>query len=521
MTKRHYYWPEDREMEKTAKKSQKKLIITLAIVGAMFYVLNLLTPMMLDDLDYSFNFTSFLRVSDWDRNQNLGDIFESLRHHYVYSNGRLVVHFFAFLFCMLGKNVFNIFNTIAFLLLGLVIYYHAKGDLKSINIKALIFIYTMLFWIVPDFGQSFLWMVGACNYLWGTLIVLTFLIPFRKEALKSRRLISGENETCTNKTKNAGSDSSKTAETKNKKQVANNVVKGIFCGALGLIAGTIAGACNENAGAMLIFTLPAFLYFYKKHGVKWQAWMFTGWAGTIAGIVSIIISPGQQTRLSNSGGSGIGLWIRNIFRYSFYMLKYCWFLILLIAILLVVYFVMQKKNNRDFAINSILVDIPEASESKIFIRIFGVPMVYAFAVIVSVYSMIVSPDFPKRAWVLSICLMIILIIQMYDRVKYQFTVEQVESRMATFIFVLIAANIFVFISAVQSLGAVNSLWKSRMEIFEQAKQEGAYSVDVDVIRGNSRYSCYPPTGDLKEDPDVWPNTVFEEYYGIEKIRGIN
>lgn len=46
----------------------------------------------------------------------------------------------------------------------------------------------LVFLSCPAFGQSFLWSTGAANYLYGILIILCFLIPYRIQIkCKSKR----------------------------------------------------------------------------------------------------------------------------------------------------------------------------------------------------------------------------------------------------------------------------------------------------------------------------------------------
>lgn len=116
---------------------------------------------------------------------------------------------------MCGKNVFNIINTCAYLALILMVEYHGCGAWKKINCDSLVLIFVLLWWCIPAFGHSFLWVTGASNYLYGILFILIFLIPYR------RRLETGTYKNC-------------------------NICKKIILAIFMLPAGILAGATNEN-----------------------------------------------------------------------------------------------------------------------------------------------------------------------------------------------------------------------------------------------------------------------------------
>lgn len=148
------------------------LLFVFILTGIFFYIMNIKTPMFGDDYTYSYSFYSKKRISD------LKDIPRSMQTHYYSSNGRVVVHIFAQLFLLIGKKWFNIIHTFSFLLLGVLIFYHAIGLRLRDHISFLIFIYCSLFLFTPAFGQSFLWLTGSSNYMYGILLILLYLIPF-------------------------------------------------------------------------------------------------------------------------------------------------------------------------------------------------------------------------------------------------------------------------------------------------------------------------------------------------------
>ena len=80
----------------------------------MMFILNYFTPMLADDYSYSFGMNGRL--------ESIKDIFEFQIYHYLTWGGRSIVHTIAQLFLLVGKNWFNIFNTIVYLIFTLSIY---------------------------------------------------------------------------------------------------------------------------------------------------------------------------------------------------------------------------------------------------------------------------------------------------------------------------------------------------------------------------------------------------------------
>ena len=47
----------------------------------------------------------------------------------------------------------------------------------------------LLIWLfVPTFGQTILWETGAANYLWGGIIIISFLSMYHRYYTKGREL---------------------------------------------------------------------------------------------------------------------------------------------------------------------------------------------------------------------------------------------------------------------------------------------------------------------------------------------
>ena len=121
---------------------------------------------LMDDYDYSISWATGKPVS------GLTDVIASQAAHYRLWGGRSVVHALAQMFLYMGKGVFNIANTVMYLLLLLEIYALSKPKGKRFCWTLLLAEHAFLFFGVSFFGTVFLWLDGACNYLWGTVLAL-------------------------------------------------------------------------------------------------------------------------------------------------------------------------------------------------------------------------------------------------------------------------------------------------------------------------------------------------------------
>ena len=241
----------------------------IAFCTGTFFVMNLLTPMIGDDYAYSFiwdgsqNGNLQNNIGRLERLQTIGDIFVSQWSHYFTWGGRTVAHVFVQLFCLTGKLFFDFMNALIYMLLAMIIYLLAKGefDTDNLNGKTFLWIFLALWFCLPEFFQTSLWLTGACNYLWMSVVQLIFLVPF---VLRYWH-------------KNFWSDSS--------------IDKKILMSFLGLIAGW----SNESGGAMIIMlTFLAIIYFWRQK--QFEQWMTIGFVSLIIGYALMMFAPGNVNR---------------------------------------------------------------------------------------------------------------------------------------------------------------------------------------------------------------------------------
>lgn len=155
-------------------KSQKKkwgfVVLLISLFGLML-LLNVLTPWIADDYRYAYSFATEEKL------QTVWDIFPSLKAHRYIMNGRSTPHFLLHLFTLLPECVFDIANSLVFVLLILGMHRLVCGS-GQYDIFMFCALTGAVFLFVPGFGSSFLWMAGSCNYLWCDTLLIWLLIPF-------------------------------------------------------------------------------------------------------------------------------------------------------------------------------------------------------------------------------------------------------------------------------------------------------------------------------------------------------
>ncbi len=151
-------------------KNKKALIVIFAFIFILMFGCNMYTEKIADDFLYHFSYSTGERID------SVIDIFPSMKAHAETMNGRLVAHFFVQLFEMLPKWIFNIVN--AGLFTGMIAFiYYIASDKKNNN-TLLFSIFGALWVFTPAFGQVYLWLDGACNYMWPAFFGFIYLIPF-------------------------------------------------------------------------------------------------------------------------------------------------------------------------------------------------------------------------------------------------------------------------------------------------------------------------------------------------------
>ncbi len=152
------------------------MFFLLLLVAGVFYVYNVWTPLMSDDLwvpfyiDENMKFTTqrISSVSDW--------AWSWYRHWCAHMNGRLADYVASPVLLLGGKTLFNVLNTGVFLLVCMCVSYFC---FRKINVICYCLVLASLLLFLPDVTGCLLWVCGSVNYLWGALLLLVVLLTLK------------------------------------------------------------------------------------------------------------------------------------------------------------------------------------------------------------------------------------------------------------------------------------------------------------------------------------------------------
>ncbi len=437
------------------KKPQKISCILLATatvcVFLFFYLLVRHTPMVMDDYNYTFHWGSN------GFNKTVFDIFDSLVTHYMYTNGRIVLHFFVFLFCMVDKVWFNLSASLCFCALGWLVAFHCTGSFRKIRPHALLLVYMGYYLLTPSFADSFLWIAGSCNYLFSLVIVLTYLIPWR-------RALAGK------------LDSSR------------------WLYPSMLIGGVLAGWTNENLCLALITIQIGFLIVFHIRKIAVKPWMMLGLVGSVVGAAAMLLAPGNMVRAGGSLG-GISTWIRRILPITKYMVRNFWQLMVVCLILLV------------------LLCAQELFDWKQILAKLTIPIVFLFASGIAVYSMCVVEEAPDRTWSIMLTMFLLTVGSIYEALDLDKL--QMKAIGPAFLTALLLMGHFP-----AALKAVDAGWyqnQERMAFISRQIGQGNLDLICPEILVPNTFSVFR-NSTLSDDPESWQNVSFAHRLGLNSIR---
>lgn len=435
------YFFDNRKFEKMA------FFFVVLLIGVGMYILNHYTTLIVDDYGYSFSRITGHRTS------GIIDILQSQYRHYFEWGGRVVVHTIAQFFLMYDKFVFDVANTLAYLAMVLIVYFHAIGKFKFYPLLLLL-INLLFFLCMPAFGQVFLWVVGACNYLWGPLLVFLYLIPYRLQYSKST-------------------------------PVFNNKILALLFGMLGIIAGWT----NENLGLTLAFVIAVFMFLYWHEHKKVYLWCVCGLIGASIGAIALIIAPGNFVRL-HVGHMEVNFFkniivITKMFlQTKFLLMPACLFLSLLVFC----------RKNTDYKIVS----------------------VYVLGMLASMYAMAGAPYFADRAKLGTLAFAVIACCNLYTNLD--FTLTKIRKFIAVFLILIIGVTYSEYKIARTDIKDYKARNDAKVEHVLKEKSKGNLNVIIERNYPRTRYAAPYGLEDISKDVKHWTNTGFARYYGVKTVR---
>ncbi len=464
----------------------KQTITVLACILAFFYILNHLMPMSFgDDYVYSFIWQGIpMNVplkEDAVRVASIYDLFVSQWSHYLTGNGRTVSHVIAQFFLWQGKDIFNICNAFISLLLIIEIYWCThKGDISVyLRPTTLCWIFFVLWIFTPRFPPVFLWLTGACNYLWPAVLLLGFLLPY------IRKYYSFD------------------------KTVQNNLLfkYGMF------FFGILAGWTNENSICWIIFVLLLFMIKYRKQQ-GFEPWMYSGLVGLVIGYSMLILAPGNYVRLLHSHSNnwfGLNKVLDNLHVFT----------IIIIWQFVLWYYCLRSLHKLNLWSNSCLKPLKENLKKDIWLVSFFCILSVCMSAV-----MILSPEFPFRS-AFPGTVQLIIATGIVVRTQREYKIELLPRHVKKFL-TCIGGTCFI----VTSLISIHYLYEYHLwmknnilnvQKMKLDKQGNEVVLHLDSFHPADRLEDFLSgfhtfENNLTEDPDSWKNVSFSRYYEIKEVR---
>ncbi|MDU1891867.1 MAG: DUF6056 family protein [Dysgonomonas sp.] len=433
------------------------LIICITILFILTYILNYLYPIHGEDWQYAFIWGTDNRVG------SIADIIKSQYNHYMSWTGRVITHSIDQLLLMEGKFWINIFNSIAYISFVFIIY-HIINLHKQISAYLFCLVALGLWFCLPNFTATTIWITYSANYLWGTSIVLLFIFPYYKYYTDRR--------------------------------MNNNS----FFPVLMILYGIIAGWTNENSSICLISFISILFLYFRYNKIKIPRWAIFGLLGVVIGCILLLLAPGNFVR-ANTGTAFIvsdDKYIMYARRLIVMYHNYISYLIILVIVYIVFLIVFMRTYKSDIKTNILFI-------SFVFVAIAHIGFIV----------MIASPDFPERVCFPLVVFMIIGIGILYCNIDLKYLTMKVFN--IAIIIILITYFCKDYFGKYTYLVYVNDFWNKREAYIENQRQKGI----TDIVFNNSLvHNKDFIFHELGEDPNGMVNIAYAKYYGIKSVKEI-
>ena len=258
------------------------------------------------------------------------------------------------------------------------------------------------------------------------------------------------------------------------------------------LLGIIAGWTNENTAVGAIFIVVASLFFMKKSEVKLEKWHISGAVGIVIGFILLIAAPGNYARneLFVDNTSVIVKWIYRAVNYSISFVDILKPLILFTIILVTINIYYKKKIEKNV-------------------------IVYLIAAVLTVYSMVLSPTFPERAWFGVIIYAIIAdmyLLYNVDKLNKVYTYI-----IADVVLVFLTLYCSQYLNTALGIKELKSTWNSRINYIESEKTNNNFNVKVERYVTLDKHNPNYKLEDIAADEGTWPNNDIAKYFGIQGI----
>lgn len=422
-------------------------IILLIGILIEIYFLNKPTPWVVDDFAKSNGISDLTQFSGW---------WNHAKEFYLEWGGRVFGELFTLYFLMLPKYIFNYVNTIGYLLFTLLIYVNIVGKWKWAP-SSIIFINFSLFMCLPAFGQNILWISGAGNYMWSSIIPLLFLSFWRFYLNKAYRIFN---------------------------HTAFIIVM--------FLLGIMAGWCNENVSVGILGILAVYMYLYKIQFLKVPAFSVSGFLGTTIGAALLWLAPGNFVRFAAGYHAKS---VISIFATSLHNVKALLepnATLLLVVLFIILILLGQSKNKR-------------------------ISIVYFWGAVLSAAAMGVVGGLHGRVVLGCAVLLIIAAGILYNDWNYTFRIRKTKFLITI---CLLLALISFYHTARNGINDYAVRWDENIKIIQEEKEKGNLDVYINPITPLNKFCATYGLTDIKphEQNQHWLNKSVAKHYGLHTIQ---
>lgn len=440
----------------------------LLVFGAVFVIMlycNFHTSLIADDYAYlydsTYSFVTFSRIT------NVFQIFPSMQYHRAVVNGRVISHFLVQLFLMMPKWVFNIVNSLVFVLELFLIYKSASAVEnhagKLVKILTALFAFSSIWLLQASFGQVNLWLDGSINYLWAATLAVLYIYSYILIVIKG----------------------------KSPRSVLNKI--------LFLFLSFIVGAYGENTGgAMLIFAAGMILWQHiTKRGFRTSGYMtLISFAATLCGFIFLVTAPAE---FSNKVGDSTSLFdIPTLLaKLSMLFIEAKPLLVLFIGAAILWCVALALKVNRDV------------------MYVSGLLYISALAALL---CLVLGSSLEPRTFFLTTVLLTLVCALLIISVAGNKKAENALCLLYTLCFVLVMP--YYVYTGVKDISKTYAITSDIEQHIISCAENGVRDVCIDVdgmILCETEYSPVYGLLYLAQEPNTWPNIYMAKYYGVDSI----
>ncbi len=467
--------------EQRQDQERRWVLLILFLSFAAVLVLNIFTPMLSDDYAYAM---------DVREATSLRDLIVQEYHQYMTWNGRSVAHLLLRIFLFLPSPVFKVANSLAFAALSYVLARLASPDTRC-SWPTLLLVQLGLWLYAVDFAETVLWEDGACNYLWGALIIFTFLLLQRRILERSGSSLRGAGINRASRKSGSGRRSDSGRNRADAVSIAQ--AAGL------LLLGIVAGWCNENTSGGCLLALLLMLAVRKRRGAQVPIPFLAGLAGNAAGLAILVLSPGARLRASYATDENYSGFLGLLARFQKITLTIREYYGVLLAVLLVIAVVLWVQNNR------------RGLEQTAFC---------GFLFVVTSYALIAARQTQPRAF-FGAGLFLMIGIAGGIREILEEREKVLQAACWSLLWVLLLQFLFVYADNATNVGRIWRDERNRVAYIKEQAAQGATDLTVPMVHTDfyNEYSAIEKM-EMTEDPEYWINVFYEEYYGIASIRAI-